>query len=112
MKPKISAICIFAVILLAAVPFAEASTSLGSAQDRKYAEVYPGEIVQFKIFLFNIHDNSNLSVNLVAKEVPAGWSVDINPSSFQLEYSIPQVYTSARKGMNTWAFREFREISR
>ena len=73
------------ILLLATLPAAHAAVSLGSVQDRYSAEIFQGEETGFSIFLFNIHDQSTLNVNLEA-EYPFGLYVVVTPTSMSLPY--------------------------
>jgi hypothetical protein len=93
-------LCLVCILLFvaAAAPSAGAKLSLGSAQDKKEAAVYPGESAKFKILFFNIYENSTLRLALSTKENPSGWVVSISPESLYLNYSTPQVYKTPEEG--------------
>ena len=68
--------------------FAGAAVSMGSAVDRKYEMVFPGESATFKILFFNIHDESGLRLELESEQ-PSNWDVNIFPRDLDLPYSEP-----------------------
>ena len=68
--------------------FAGAAVSMGSAVDRKYDMVFPGESATFKVLFFNIHDESGLQLELESEQ-PSGWDVNIFPRELELPYSEP-----------------------
>ena len=77
-----------ALILLAAIPAAEAAVSLGSVQDKYSAEVVQGQETGFVVFLFNIHQNETVRVSLDS-EYPFGLGVSISPRTLNVPYLPP-----------------------
>ena len=85
MKSIMLIIGITAVLVVLNANTAGAVLSLGSSTGQKSANAYPGGTVQFRILLFNIHEPSDIGVELSA-EAPGKWNTEISPQSFDLEY--------------------------
>jgi len=82
-KPFMIPVACFALLLLS--HSAMASVSLGSVTGARSIKAWPGDVIRFETFLFNIHENSMLAISMDV-EGPEGWAVSADPEAFELDF--------------------------
>ncbi|MBN2042308.1 MAG: hypothetical protein JW754_00715 [Candidatus Aenigmarchaeota archaeon] len=89
---------VISMVMILMITSAEAVISMGSVTGKNHALAEPGETVEFKILLFNIHEDSGMIVNLNVDDYPEGWTVWTEPEDMELPYTLPSKHVEQEPG--------------